>query len=255
MSDEANSNIIIVASGKVGVGKTWFAVHLAQSLVSRNKRVLLFDADFKLANLSEQIGLKNEKSLADVIDGHEKLAQIITPYVPETVMDFPSMDVIANVPQQGDVSSAKLILLRQSLMQLSTNYDYVVVDLGTGIDQNVQDLSELGQKCIIVVTEDSVSLTEAYAYIKIMTQQHPTLGVQVVVNMVGDEHKGQRVYDKLARVCQEYLNRKPTLLGFVHDDPRVNTMIHAQTPFWTRYPSAQPTKDIEKISQRVVDWA
>ncbi|MDP6896369.1 MAG: P-loop NTPase, partial [Rhodospirillales bacterium] len=50
-------NMIAIASGKGGVGKTWFSITLAQALAKRGCRVLLFDGDLGLANLDIQLGL------------------------------------------------------------------------------------------------------------------------------------------------------------------------------------------------------
>jgi cellulose biosynthesis protein BcsQ len=52
-----NGRMIVVASGKGGVGKTWFAITLAQALARRGLRVLLFDGDLGLANVDVQLGL------------------------------------------------------------------------------------------------------------------------------------------------------------------------------------------------------
>ena len=50
-------NIVAVASGKGGVGKTWFSITLAHALTRMGKKVLLFDGDLGLANVDVQLGL------------------------------------------------------------------------------------------------------------------------------------------------------------------------------------------------------
>ncbi|MEM7651317.1 MAG: P-loop NTPase, partial [Pseudomonadota bacterium] len=64
-----SSNIMAVASGKGGVGKTWFSVTLAHALTKMGKRVLLFDGDLGLANVDVQLGLMPKRDLNDVIRG------------------------------------------------------------------------------------------------------------------------------------------------------------------------------------------
>ena len=62
-------NIIAVASGKGGVGKTWFSITLCQTLARMGKRTLLFDGDLGLANVDVQLALMPKNDLGAVISG------------------------------------------------------------------------------------------------------------------------------------------------------------------------------------------
>ena len=73
-------NIIAVASGKGGVGKTWFAITLAHLFARSGRRVLLFDGDIGLANVDVQLGLTPKKDLGSVFYGRSRLGEVITPY-------------------------------------------------------------------------------------------------------------------------------------------------------------------------------
>ena len=73
-------NIMAVASGKGGVGKTWFSITLAHALTKMGKRVLLFDGDLGLANVDVQLGLMPKRDLNDVIRGRLSLDKVIQPY-------------------------------------------------------------------------------------------------------------------------------------------------------------------------------
>ena len=56
-ANTARSNLIAVASGKGGVGKTWFSITLAHALALAGKKALLFDGDLGLANVDVQLGV------------------------------------------------------------------------------------------------------------------------------------------------------------------------------------------------------
>ena len=71
-------NMIAIASGKGGVGKTWFAITLAHSLAKRGRNILLFDGDLGLANLDIQLGLTPKNDLGGVISGKIAMSQAIS---------------------------------------------------------------------------------------------------------------------------------------------------------------------------------
>ena len=70
----AAGRTVAVASGKGGVGKTWFSITLAHALARRGRRVLLFDGDLGLANVDIQLGLTPARDLGAVIAGQATLA-------------------------------------------------------------------------------------------------------------------------------------------------------------------------------------
>ncbi|MGI4793531.1 MAG: AAA family ATPase, partial [Janthinobacterium lividum] len=73
---------ISIASGKGGVGKTWFSITLAHALARQGRRVLLIDGDLGLANVDVQLGLLPSADLGAVIAGSTRLADIVCPYEP-----------------------------------------------------------------------------------------------------------------------------------------------------------------------------
>src|ERR1051326_7367774 len=92
-------NMIAVASGKGGVGKTWFAATLCHAIARSGSRALLFDGDLGLANIDIQLGLTPEKDLGGVIEDRLPLAGAITHFKDG---DF---DIIAGRSGSGNLAS------------------------------------------------------------------------------------------------------------------------------------------------------
>ncbi len=78
----AAGRVIAVASGKGGVGKTWFSITLARALVQLRRQVLLFDGDLGLANVDIQLGLLPKHDLSALVASQRTLADCATPYQP-----------------------------------------------------------------------------------------------------------------------------------------------------------------------------
>ena len=243
-------NIIAIASGKGGVGKTWFSITLAHALTRQGKKVLLFDGDLGLANVDVQLGLMVNTDLSHVIEGHIPLAQAITHF------DKGGFDIIAGRSGQASLSSLPLQRLNGVLKQLrvlAQSYDAVLIDLGAGVDKTVRFMASAAGTMIVVTTEDPTALTDAYAFVKLANAAGHADTAHIVVNMASSERGGERTYHTLAKACQNFLKMSPIGLGYVRQDQYVRDAIRAQTPLLTRHPTAEAAQDIEKIAERVLE--
>lgn len=245
--------LITIASGKGGVGKTWFAATLAQSLAQRGRKVLLFDGDLGLANVDIQLGLLPKHDLSEVLSGRRSLAQIITPYAPpELARGF---DVIAGRSGSGlwgRLQPNIIERLRHDLTDLAAAYDHVILDLAAGIDPAVTALADHGGKVLVVATPDPTAITDAYAFIKLTHQRRPGSDVGVVVNMAGDRNDGARAYEALSRAATTFLKFTPPLAGIVRRDRAVATAIRRQSPLLADHARCPAAQDVAAIASKLI---
>lgn len=245
-SFKRGSNIIAVASGKGGVGKTWFSITTAHALARAGKKVLLFDADLGLANVDVQLGLMPKRDLNDVIRGRLSLDKVVQPF------EEGGFDIIAGRSGQASLSalpSQRLALLRDQLIDLSQQYDYVITDLGAGVDRTVRMFSSLATRIVLITTDEPTSLTDAYAYIKLGNAAGMSRNVSIVVNQASSITEGEKTYKTLLKACENFLRLKPPMSGMVRHDPKVKESIRHQTPVLIRYPNCDAAEDIEKIAK------
>lgn len=236
--------LLAIASGKGGVGKTWFAITLAHALSRRGERVLLFDGDLGLANVDIQLGLTPAHDLGSVIEGQITLQQASTRHEG-------GFDILAGQSGSGTLSQLALPVLDGLLEELRSQSrlrDRVVLDLGAGLDRSVRHMSAFVDTLLVLVTEEPTSLTDAYAAIKLHAADAPDRQAMVVVNQATTRSSGERTYATLARACQAFLGRTPPLLGVVRRDDRVRDAIRRQSLFLTRHPTAPAASDIEAIA-------
>ena len=133
-SNVKGRNMVAVASGKGGVGKTWFAITLAHALAKQGSRTLLFDGDLGLANLDIQLGLMPKHDLGSVVSGKLTLNQAVIPF------EEGGFDIIAGRSGSGglaNIPASRLQMLADDLTLLSATYDKVILDLGAGVEQTV----------------------------------------------------------------------------------------------------------------------
>ncbi len=238
--------MVAVASGKGGVGKTWFSITLAHALTKMGKKVLLFDGDLGLANVDVQLGLMPKRDLNDVIRGRLSLDKVIQEY------EDGGFDIIAGRSGQASLSalpSQRLALLRDQLLEVADSYDVVISDLGAGVDRTVRMLAATSTRTILITTDEPTSLTDAYAFIKLGNAAGMSKNISIVVNMAASINEGEKTYRTLLKACENFLRLKPPLAGMVGQDPKVKESIRHQTPLLIRSPNTQAAEDVEQIAQ------
>lgn len=242
-------NMTAIASGKGGVGKTWFSITLTHAMARRGLRSLLFDGDLGLANVDIQLGLMPRQDLGGVIAGRLTLNQAAT--------NFPEggFDVIAGRSGSGSLANipqSRLQLLTDDLVLLSGAYDRVVLDLGAGVEKTVRILAETAATVLVVCTDEPTSLTDAYAFIKVMHMERPGLDLRIVINMANSVREGERTFATLKKACEGFLKFSPPLAGVVRRDPKVRDTIRSQTPLLIRSPNAEAAQDVEAIAEQLL---
>ena len=241
-------NLIAVASGKGGVGKTWFSVTLAHALAKSGKKVLLFDGDLGLANVDVQLGLMPKRDLNDVSRGRLGLDKVIQRF------EEGSFDIIAGRSGQASLSalpSQRLALLRDQLLEVAATYDVVIADLGAGVDRTVRLFSASSACTLLVTTDEPTALTDAYAFIKLGAAAGVSRNINIVINMATSVSEGEKTYKTLLKACENFLRLSPPLMGLIRQDARVKECIRSQTPILNRTPNAEAAMDVEKIAKRV----
>lgn len=241
--------LIAVASGKGGVGKTFFSITLSQALTMRKQKTLLFDGDLGLANIDIQLGLMPQYDLGSVITGKLSLNQAAMKY------NTGGFDVIAGRSGSGSLANiplSRLQIIAEDLAMLATRYDRVLLDLGAGVEKSVRQLAKAADTILVVTSDEPTSLTDAYAFIKITAMERPNADIRIVVNASNSTREGERTYKTLYKACNGFLKISPPLAGIIRRDARVRECIRNQMPIITRSPSSEAAMDVGAIADRLL---
>ncbi|MEC9346285.1 MAG: MinD/ParA family protein [Pseudomonadota bacterium] len=242
-------NLITVASGKGGVGKTWFSITLSHALARAGRKVLLFDGDLGLANVDIQLGLTPVHDLGEALAGRRTFKDVVTRSADTGV------DVVAGrsgSARLADARSEELELIRRGLVAIGQFYDHVVIDLGAGVDRGVRALAANAGPTLVITTDEPTAMTDAYALIKLLHAALPRTDFRVVVNMAENRAEGERTFQKLQAACENFLKVRPKLAGVVRRDPHVPDAIRRQVPLMKRHPITAASEDVEAIARSLM---
>lgn len=243
------ARVVAVSSGKGGVGKSTLALNLALVLCSQGKRVLLLDVDMGMANLDIMLGMVPKYNLFHMIQGKKGLDEIIIegPQGLSIIPGGSGIQELANLP------GADLKRLLVELGQLDNEFDFMILDTGAGISQNVTTFLLAADEAIIITTPEPTALTDAYGLLKSLHRASFGGKACLVVNRVTDDAEGILVAEKLKMVTHKYLGLEVENLGHILNEPSVGEGIRRQQPFVSLYPRSRATRNIEHIAARLIN--
>lgn len=149
--------VIVVTSGKGGVGKTTTTANIGTGLAAMGHKVVLVDADIGLRNLDVVLGLENRivYDIVDVVNGNCRLRQAI---IKDKRLDGLHLLPAAQTKDKTAVSPEQM---RDLCAELSTEFEYVIIDCPAGIEQGFKNAIAGADRAIVVTTPEVSAVRDA----------------------------------------------------------------------------------------------
>lgn len=149
--------VIVITSGKGGVGKTTTTANLGSALALNNKKVVLVDTDIGLRNLDVVMGLENRivYDIVDVVEEKCKLRQAL-------IKDKRFNDLfLLPAAQTRDKSAVNEEQMRDLTEKLKEEFDYILIDCPAGIEQGFKNAIAGASRAIVVTTAEISAIRDA----------------------------------------------------------------------------------------------
>lgn len=242
--------IIAVSSGKGGVGKTNVSVNLAMSMAKQDKEVFLLDADLGLANVDVLLGLSTDYDLSHVISGERTLEEIIVEG-PSNIKIIPASTGKKNMANLTPMEQQGLI---NAFSELGHAADVLIVDTGAGISDTVINFCTASQEVIVVVHDEPASITDAYAFIKVMSRHHHISRFHILANMTHTAHEGRELFAKLSKATDRFLDVVITFMGTVPYDEKLRKAVQHQRAVVDAFPRSPSALAFKRITRQIDGW-
>ncbi|MFA9375378.1 MAG: MinD/ParA family protein [Lachnotalea sp.] len=249
------ARVITITSGKGGVGKSNSAVNLAIQLKRMGKRVIIFDADFGLANIEIMFGAVPKYNLSDLIYRGKNIKEILT-LGPEGI-GFISGG--SGIMENINLNKTQIDILVRNLAELDELADYIIIDTGAGISDAVLEFVLVSKEIILVITPEPTSVTDAYSLLKVLNHNprfnHKETEIKVMSNKANSYQEGMDSYNKISAVVTKFLKLNITLLGVIPNDDNVSKSIIRQMPVSILYSFSKASYAYENIAKSLENEA
>lgn len=208
------SEVIVITSGKGGVGKTTSTANIGTGLAKLGKSVVMIDTDIGLRNLDVVMGLENRivYNLVDVVEGNCRMKQAL-------IKDkkFPSQLFLLPSAQTRDKSSVTPEQMKKLCEDLKEEFDYILLDCPAGIEQGFKNAVAGATRALVVTTPEVSAIRDADRIIGLL-ESDGMRNIQLIINRLrmdmvkrGDMMSVDDVVDILA----------VDLIGAVPDDENI----------------------------------
>ncbi len=242
--------VIAVTSGKGGVGKTNVSVNIGVALGQMGQRVVLMDADMGLANVDILLGVHPEFNLSHVLSGEKTLNEVMVES-PSGLKLIPGASGIQKMTELSSIEQAAVI---RAFSEIDQNLDVLIVDTAAGISSGVVNFSRACQEIIVVICDEPTSLTDAYAFIKLLHRDYGLINFHIIANMVQSVQQGRALFRKLGKVTERYLDVNLQFVGAIPYDEYLRKSVQKQSPVIVAFPRSKSALALKAIAKKIDTW-
>lgn len=242
--------VIAITSGKGGVGKTNLSLNIAIALAQSGRRVALLDADMGLANVDILLGMYPKFNLSHVLSGDKTLTEVM--------LDGPfGLKIIpgaSGVQKMSELSTLEQVGIIRAFSEIDDDLDVLIVDTAAGISTGVVNFARACREIIVVICDEPTSLTDAYAFIKLLNRDYKLSNFHVIANMVKSAQQGEALFQKLTKVSDHYLDVTLRFLGSVPYDDCLRKSVQKQSPVVVSFPESTGSVAMKEIAEKIDGW-
>ena len=236
------SEVIVITSGKGGVGKTTTTANVGTGLAMLNKKVVMIDTDIGLRNLDVVLGLENRivYTLVDVVEGKCKLKQALIKH-----KKYPELCLLPSA-QTRDKDAVTPEQMKELVEELKQDFDYILLDCPAGIEQGFRNAIAGADRALVVTTPEVSAIRDADRIVGLL-EANEMKKIDLIINRIRVDMVKRGDMLNVGDVCDIL---SINLLGVVPDDENVVIATNQGEPLVGR--DCLAGKTFENIYRRVM---
>lgn len=222
---ETKGRVVVITSGKGGVGKTTTTANLGMALANMGEKVALIDADIGLRNLDLALGLENRivYTIVDVVEGQVEVRKAL-------IKDKRNQNLaLLPAAQTRDKSAVNPDQMRQVIADvLAEGYTFILIDCPAGIEQGFKNATAGANEAIVVINPEMASVRDADRIVGLLEAQELRNPYLIVNRLRVEMVKSQDMLS--VEDVQEVLGSSVKLIGIIPDDKTIITSTNRGEP-------------------------
>ncbi|QDT66765.1 P-loop NTPase [Calycomorphotria hydatis] len=246
-SSVRRAQVIAVTSGKGGVGKSNLVLNLAIALTRLKHRVCVLDANPGHGNIDLLCGENGYWNLSHYLSGAKSLDEISI-NGPEGLKIIPGVSAyhdFVNVPEEVQ---EKLVA---ALDELSSEYDFMLVDAGTGLHAEAKAILSEADRILLVSSPEPTSVADTYAMLKSLSGLSHS-SVSLVINQSESPERAAKTVKRLEETARSFLQFDVNEHWVVPEDTAVKRAVQQQSPFLVNAPRCPASRAVQTIAERLL---
>ncbi|MEC9315058.1 MAG: P-loop NTPase, partial [Pseudomonadota bacterium] len=154
----------------------------------------------------------------------------------------------------AELSTAEHAGMIQAFSEMDQHIDVLLIDSAAGIADSVVSFSKAAQEVIVVVCDEPASITDAYALIKLLSREHGVERFHVIANMSRSVQEGRELFDKIALVCDRFLDVTLDFMGIVPFDDDLRSAVKKQRSVVDAYPRSKAATAFAHLAKKIEYW-
>lgn len=236
------SEVIVITSGKGGVGKTTTTANVGTGLAMLNKKVVMIDTDIGLRNLDVVLGLENRivYNLVDVLEGKCKLNQALIKH-----KKFPELYLLPSA-QTRDKDAVTAEQMKELVTELRKDFDYILLDCPAGIEQGFRNAIAGAERALVVTTPEVSAIRDADRIVGLL-EANEMKSIDLIINRLRVDMVKRGDMLNVDDVCDIL---SINLLGVVPDDENIVIATNQGEPLVGK--DCLAGKTYENICKRII---
>lgn len=233
------AKIIVITSGKGGVGKTTTAINLAAAINYFGQDVLVIDANLSTPNVG--INLNSPEvpiNLNHILNGKADVFEAVYEH-DSGIKILPSS---LSIKELKNLKPEKMKDFKKDFKKIS---DYIIVDSAAGLGNEASSAIELADELIIVTNPEMPALTDALKTVKFAEQMKKPIRGIIVTRVKNDN------IELKPEVVKEMLEH--SILGMIPEDDFVKRSVKCKNTVIHEYPKSKASRAYKEIAAKILD--